>query len=145
MRNAERILAAYDAVEPWRADHDTAMQCFEMEEILAVGNMAYDLVSFIDAAWQDRVARGKVLFTEEDDRQIGELYRKWIEVSERKVGDIGRLAHEGYEVHGADTFLTHLEEARAILESRALEDHMRPVEDILPLAKGNPRPERYGK
>ncbi len=89
MRNAERILAAYDEAEPWKADHDTAVQCFEMEEVLAVGNMAYDLVSFIDAAWQDRVARGKVLFKEEDDRRIGESYRKWIEISGARLTRFG--------------------------------------------------------
>ena len=50
MRNAEGILAAYDEAEPWKADHDLAMQCFEMEEVIAVGNMAFEFVPFIDAS-----------------------------------------------------------------------------------------------
>ena len=42
-------------------------------------------------------------------------------------------------------FSATCEEARAILESRDLEHQMRPIEEILPLVKGNPQPERYGR
>jgi hypothetical protein len=42
--------------EPWKADHDSAMRSFEMEEIVAVGNMAYQVVSYIDVTWQEYVA-----------------------------------------------------------------------------------------
>jgi hypothetical protein len=145
MKNADRILAAYDEAEPWKADHDASMQCFEMEEVIAVGNLAYELISFIDATWQQYVARGKVLFKEEDDSQIGQFYRKWVEISERRIVEIESLTREGSEIQGADRFLILLVEAKAILDSRELEDQMRPIEDILPLVKGNPRPERYGK
>jgi hypothetical protein len=69
----------------------------------------------------------------------------WVEISEHKLDEIERLASEGYQIRGADEFLTHLEEARAILASRDLEAEMRPIEEVLPLAKGNPRPERYGE
>jgi hypothetical protein len=145
MTNADRILAAYDEAEAWKADHDASMQSFDMQEVIVFGNMAYEFISFIDATWQEYVARGKLLFKEEDDRQIGEFYRKWVEISERRIDEIGRLTRKGYEIQGADRFLTLLEEARAILESRALEGAMRPIEDILLSVKGNPRPERYGK
>ena len=94
-----------------------------MEEIIAVGNMAYEFVSFIDATWQDHVARGKVLFKEEDDSQIGQLYRKWVEISERRIEEIGRLAREDYEVQVRDRFLSHLEKLGRFSNS-ALEDHM---------------------
>jgi hypothetical protein len=145
MRNAERILAAYAEAEPWKADHDAAMRSLELEEVIAVGNLAFEVVSFIDATWQDHVATGRVPFRDEDDRRVGQLYRRWVEISERKLDEVERLAREGYEIRGADAFRTHLEEARAILESRELEAHMRPIEQILPLVKGNPRPERYGE
>jgi hypothetical protein len=145
LRNAERILAAYAEAEPWKADHDAAMRSLEMEEIVAVGNMAYEVVSYIDATWQDYVAAGRVSFDEGYDRQIGDLYRTWLEISDRKLDDIGSLAREGYEIRGVDAFRTHLEEARAILASRDLEPEMRPIEEVLPLVKGNPRPERYGE
>ena len=145
MRNAERILAAYDEAEPWKADHDAAMQWFEMEEIIAVGNMAFEFVSFIDASWQDHVASGRVPFKEEDDQRIGQYYRKWVEISERRIDEIETLTREGYEVQGADRFLSNFEEARAVLESRDLEHQMRPIEEILPLVRGNPQPERYGR
>ncbi len=131
MSNADRILAAYDEAEPWKTDHDSSMQCFEMEEVIAVGHLAYELVSFVDATWQQYVARGKILFKEEDDRQIGQLYRKWVEISERRIIEIESLTREGYEIQGADRFLTLLEEGKAILDSRELEHDMRPIEDIL--------------
>ncbi|HWE39225.1 MAG TPA: hypothetical protein VG406_21935 [Isosphaeraceae bacterium] len=144
MRNAERVLAAYAEAEPWREDHDAAGRCFELEEVVAVGNLAFQLIVSIDAAWQGRVAAGLVPYRDEDDRRIGELHRMWVEASERRLGEIEALGREGFEVQGAEEFLIHLDEARSLIESRALEAQMRPIEEVLPLARGNPRPERYG-
>ncbi len=145
MKNAERILAAYTQAEPWKADHDAAMQCFEMEEILAVGDLALRLIFHRDAAWQEHVASGKIPYKKDEDVQIGDFYKSWVEVSERMLSVIKALADVGFVVNGADDFELQLEEARSLLDSRILETEMRPVEDILPLVKGNPRPERYGK
>jgi hypothetical protein len=145
MTNVERILAAYAEAEPWKADHDDARFCFRAEEVIAIGNAGFMLVTRIDAAWQDHVAGGRLPFKEEDDRQVGEFYRMWVAASERLLPLIEELGRDGFEINGVDEFLTHLEEARSILESRALEAEMRPIEEVLPLAKGNPRPERYGK
>jgi hypothetical protein len=142
MTIAERILSAY--AEPWTANHDAGLRCFEVEQVLAAGNLAFELVIAVDAAWQDHVAAGDLPFTEEDDRRIGDLYRQWVEVSERNQVAIAELIEGGCDLKGADEFLTHLEEARSILESRSLEAEMRPIEELLPLARGNPRPERYG-
>lgn len=144
MRNAERVLAAYAEAEPWQDDHDAAERCVEWEEVVAVANAVFRLVSTIDAAWQGRVMAGAVPYRDEDDRRIGELYRLWVETSERRLGEIEALGREGFEVQGADEFLVHLDEARSLLEARALEAEMRPIEEVLPLARGNPRPERYG-
>lgn len=145
MRNAERILAAYAEAEPWKDDHDAAMRCFEMEEVIAVGNLAFQFVSYIDAAWQDLVVAGKVLYQEEEDRQISQFYRRWAEITERNLDEIKKLTQDGFEIKGVDQCLNHFEEARGVLESRVLEAEMRPIEEILTLSKGNPRPERYGK
>lgn len=145
MKNAELVLAAYAEAEPWNPDHDAAMRCFEMEEVIAVGNFAYEFVCHADAAWQDHVAAGKLPYKEENDQQFGENYRKWVEITERNLDEIEKLTRDGYEVKRADELMAHLEEARGILESRDLEAEMRPIEEILTLAKGNPRPERYGK
>jgi hypothetical protein len=131
MELAEQILAASDEAEPWKADHDAAMRCFEMEKVIAGGNRAYDLISDFVAAWQDYVARGELPFVEEEDRRYGDFYRIWVETTERKLGEIEKLTGAGYEVKGADKLRAYLEEARSILESRALEDQMRPVEEIL--------------
>jgi hypothetical protein len=145
MELAERILTTYDEAEPWKADHDAAVQCLEMEKVVALGNRAYDLLSDFVAFWQDYVARGVLPFNKKDDRRHGDAYRTWVETSMRKLGEIEKLTRDGHEIKGADELRAHLEEARSILESRALEDQMRPIEEILHLAKGNPRPERYGK
>lgn len=145
MKNAERILAAYALAEPWQEDHDDALRCFEAEEFLAVGNLAYDLLTYVETTWQDRVAAGLIPFNDEDDRQLGALYRIWVEASERKLDEIQTLTRKGYDLQGDETFLAHLEEARSLLEARSLEAEMRPIEEILPLVQGNPRPERYGK
>jgi hypothetical protein len=147
MRTGERFLAAYASAEAalWKADHDAAMRCFEVEEFLAAGNLAFKLGTFIEATWQGHVAEGSLPYKEEVDREIGEFYRSWVEITERNLAKLRQLEEEGFDVKGADEFLAHLEEARCILESRALESEMRPVEEILPLAKGNPRPERYGR
>ena len=144
MRNAEQILKAYAEAEPWKKDHDAAMRCFEMDEVIELGNLAFRFLSYVDAAWQERVAAGKIPYTEEDDRQIGKLYETWVNITEQDLVEIEKLTREGFEVRGATSLIVQFEEARSLLESRALEAEMRPIEEILPLARGNPRPERYG-
>lgn len=144
MKIAEQILEAYAKADPWKLDHDDAMRCFEMEEIIAVGNMTYKLVSYIVATWQDHVVAGSVPYQDEDDRQISQFYQSWVTVSERNLSEIEKLTRNGFEVKGSEEFATHLAEARSIIESRALEAEMRSIEEILPLANGNPRPDRYG-
>ena len=143
MTIAERILSAYAGAEPWPTNHDDALRRFEMEQVIAAGNLAFDLITGWDATRQDHVAAGRFPHREEDDRLIGEHYRMWLEISERNRLAIEELVQGGFDPKGADAFLARLEEAWSILESRALEAEMRPIEELLPLAKGNPRPERY--
>jgi hypothetical protein len=143
MTPAEQFLAAYAGVEPWKANHDAAIRCFEVEDRIALGILAYQVVTYVDAAWQERVAEGKLRFEEENDRRIGKLYRTWVEISERNLAAVEELIRDGFEVKGADEFLARLEEARSLLESRDLESEMRPIEKIQTLERGNPRPERY--
>jgi len=145
LKNAERILAAYAEADSWEVDHDDAIRCFDMEELIAVGGLAFEFLSFVESAWQDHVSAGKIEYQEEDDRQIGRLYQKWVEITERNVAEVEKLTRNGFQVKGADQFFVDLEEARSLIESRTLEAEMLPIEEILPLAHGNPRPERYSK
>lgn len=145
MQTTERILTAYAEAEPWKADHDAAMRCLGMEENIAVGIAVLKLIACYEAAWQEHVATGKVPYDEAEDIRIGQFYQRWLQATERSLEEIQKLNEQGYEVKGTDELLIHLEEARSILESRILEVEMQTIEEVLPLAKGNPRPERYGR
>lgn len=145
MKNAEGVLSLYGGAETWKADHDTVMAAYRMEEVAALGVMAYQFLSGVDAAWQEHVAAGQIAYDEGDDQRIGRLYGLWVETTERYLVPIDRIIQAGLEVKGSDHLRLLLEEARAILESRVLEANIRPIDELLPLARGNPRPECYGR
>ncbi len=144
MTSAERILAAYAESESWKSEHDLAMRCFEAEDFIVLGDLAFRRVTRADADWQERVSSGAIPYNESDDAKIGMCYQLWIEITDRNLIAIEAQSLDGYEIKGLGELRALLAEAIAMLESRSLESAMHSVDDILHLAKGNPRPARYG-
>jgi hypothetical protein len=149
MHTAEAFLAVFES-EPWATARATVSSgggpsaSPDTEELVEAANSVYRLISKTEASWQNSVASGVTAYREDEDRQFGDLYRRWSEVCKKYVPRLRELARGESPSEGLDELLGHFEEADALLAARELEASMRPIEEILPLAAGNPRPERYG-
>jgi hypothetical protein len=145
VHTTRRLVSAYAESEPWKIEHDRAMQCRDIEDALIWGERLLRAVSEDEKRYQARAARG--------ERAAGDLIQTQIEESYRILGSAFELVLEsaealnahGFAVEGLDHFRLVVEEARCLLDSFDIEAEMRPTQELSHLARGCPRPERYGE
>ena len=125
-------------------DPDRIIECFELERRIAAGQMAWRLIADVSSAWQARVAEGQFSVDASFQGRLEDSYRHWIAITEEVLNEAGDLSRVGLTIRGFGELSILLEEAHAILESSEIEEEMRPFEEILPLVRGNPRPDLYG-
>jgi hypothetical protein len=100
--------------ERWKIDHDEANACVEFEELLALGNSAFDAISRWDTIWHQQVNEGKHRFDAAYERDILNLYADWLAPSEYMLEVIARHEQKGYVVVGADVFRRYCEDASGL-------------------------------
>jgi len=95
-----RQLEAYD--ELWKADHDAAMACRDWEDAFAVGLAIYSLLWEQQGAWRDRVFRGVVPYSEDDDREHQARLAQWLTTTKDALADVlPRLEKDFGQIEGA--------------------------------------------
>jgi hypothetical protein len=145
-RTTRRLLSAYADLEPWKRDHDEAQSCLDVEENLAWGVNLY-------RGLLERESRKSLQISRDFDQEeaasffaeMTQFYQMWLNASEVYLDAARSFVGSGYVVDGLDAFEQTVEEARCLLGNLALESEIRPIEELIALAKPeNPRPERYG-
>lgn len=141
----KRLVAAYAVDEPWKIDHDGVKKCWEAEDLLASGIALYRRIVVLDADLQKKLIGKPAEMIEQYVTDIDELYRAWLEASERWRAKAERFVAQGYPVDGLDEFRAVVEEAAIIVGNAEFEAELRPIAEQLALVRPeNPRPERYG-
>jgi len=77
----QRQVEAYE--EWWSNDHIPSEHSVEIEEAIAVGISMGELMERVDQLWRERVFRGVGEFSESDDRNYRESFRKWLETTDK--------------------------------------------------------------
>jgi hypothetical protein len=144
IRTTRRLLTAYADREPWAIDHDEAGTCLVVEEKLAWGVPLFRGLLELEARTQDRARKAPDPDAEERLELMPLFYRLWLDASEFYLGRAEEFSEKGYAVAGLDDFRMTVEEARCLLGNLALEEEIRPIEELIGRSHPeNPRPERY--
>lgn len=111
----QKQLEAYE--ESWREDHKAALRCRDVEEVLAVGTMIFQLIQRLEQSWRDRVFRGTEEYTAEEEAAIQRYYRAWLPLSEKVLSELLLLERPFGSVEGADELRRCTEQVREILSA----------------------------
>jgi hypothetical protein len=142
----EKLIQTYADRESWIEDHRDAMKCYELEDMIASGVMLMANLTTLDENLQQAVMDDKDELAEEILGKMPGLYRRIVKASEFYLGVAESFIRKGYSVARIGEFRAALEEARCIADSLEFEQHIRPIEELIPLARpGNPDPSRYGE
>ncbi len=145
LQQTRRQIADYLDPRTRHEDRDMALRVAELEGLLSRSMRLYRRLQEAEAALQGAVFSG---FADADNpffAQADRIYRDLIPglVDLAAMGQA--LADAGHPVAGLDEFIAMAEEADAMLGSRDVEPEIRPIEELVPLARpGNPDVARYG-
>jgi hypothetical protein len=143
-RMTKKLMEAYAADDPWKPDHDQAMACRDIEDLLADGILLFRRIGEIEAKYQRLAFASRIEDVEGFVKEIDDFYRAWIEASQRWLMKAERMAAQGYTVEGLNAFRTTIEEAWNLVGNSDLERDIRPLDELIASARpDNPRPGRY--
>ena len=114
LRTAGTVRNYVSEADGWKADHDEASACLDFEELLALGNSAFEAINRWDAIWHRKVNEGATPYDREGEAQILALYALWLAPSSRLIEQIDRFEAAGYGLIGAPAFRLHVEDARGL-------------------------------
>jgi hypothetical protein len=100
--------------ERWQVDHEEAMACQNLEDLLLVGVSLSFGIDMIDTQWREAMMADQVPYASSDEEEIRDFYRTWLAPAEGMLANIARMEARGYEVKWADQFRRACREARAI-------------------------------
>ena len=120
LESVTRQVAAYGAgAEQWKADHDRAMECLDLELLLQWGLSCYDAINFADEKVRSLARSGKLEFTPEVADVITTAYRSWMKPCETVIRQLEAFERDGFSVEKAERFRSACREVRGILTDDA--------------------------
>ncbi len=90
--------------ESWKPDHDEAMACRNLEDLIRLGRAVFRGVQNIDEDWSAMIRSGATPLLAKDAEEVADWYRRWYAPCAKVLGDIARFEGLGYTVEGADEF-----------------------------------------
>jgi len=82
-------------------DHQWAMACRELEEVIQLGLGLFKMAEQIDARWRDGIRRSDAGFSLEQGRELKIAFDQMLESRMKVLGLIETFEKEGYQVDGA--------------------------------------------
>ena len=138
---AKTLITAYGDREPWKEQHDRAMLCREVEDIIDWGIVLFHGLSDAEARYQSQVIH---CGDAENRSDLDETYRSLTGMFRRCLNVADKLTAEGFMVERLDEFRAIVHEAECLVESADFEVGLPAIEDMERIASpANPRPDRY--
>lgn len=101
----ERFLAEYsEQAERWKLDHDEAMACRDLEQLLVMGLMLAFSIDMIDTNWRTAMLADQVEYDLAEEEEIRGRYRAWLAPAADILGRIEAMEAKGFAVKWADEF-----------------------------------------
>lgn len=134
------LLSAYADKESWNREHDQAQLCLEVEEKLAWGIWIFQGLLDFEARIQSHALKRPGPEMNRLLDVIPTFYQRWVEESAFYLEQARQLQAAGGDVEGVEAFEATLEEARCLIGNLKLEDEIRPIEELIGLARGESDP-----
>lgn len=117
--NVERRIAEYQREqEGWKADHDRAMVCFQMEDLLRFGLTQYQSLVAFDESWTAQVFREECPFDKGIQAWFVKIFSDWLKTSELVAMAFEKIRVDyrarGFSMELWDQFSGALRECRAL-------------------------------
>lgn len=93
-----------DQREAWKADHEEAMECRDLEDLIRRGLGLFHVVRLADESWSRKVQSGAAKFNPKFARDINSAYKWWLEPCDEVLAEIQRV-ERSFPVEGAGEFL----------------------------------------
>jgi len=103
--------------ERWKKEHDEAMECINLEELIAFGITIFDLINRLDEIWRRKVHENRIPYNPDVDAAIETLYAKWMGPFDRVMAQVNKFRQAGYNVAGEQEFISAHREVKGILTS----------------------------
>lgn len=116
--------------EAWKSDHDAAMDCRDLEDLVRRGLGFYYMIRISDESWSRKVQSGQVGFDPDRARKIHAAYKWWLEPCADLIAAIQEV-EASYTVDGAEEFRKCVRRARMIvrLDVESLVESMKQLQD----------------
>lgn len=138
------LLANYERIESWKADHDAAMHCRDVERWIEQGNFAFDAFSRYAAGLPAAGVYLKNEAIQQHCDQVTGLFEGWLRISSIVIGAARKCVADGFEVKDLEAFEATFEECQALVDGLTIGKELAPVVETTHLLRGNPDPARYG-
>jgi len=107
-------LEAYE--ESWTKDHAEALLCRDWEDAIAVGVTIFHLLREREQTWRDRVFRGTLPYTRQEDTDNRARWAEWLDTTNRVLAErLPDLERKFGSVEGAGALRTCAGLAQQIL------------------------------
>jgi hypothetical protein len=117
-----------DQREAWKADHDKAMECRDLEDLIRRGLGLFHIIRLADESWSRKVQAGTQKFNADAARGINAAYKWWLEPCDDVLKAI-RQMELSLPVEGAGEFLRCYRLAKN-LAGIAVDDLIESVEQV---------------
>lgn len=92
------------AAEQWNGEHETAMQCRDLEELIGIGLSLFNSLKERAHAVQDGIVRGAIQYSPEISEAFVEGYQDWLQPCAAVESAIQRFESRNYQVDKAEEF-----------------------------------------
>lgn len=113
-----RKLRAYEEQpEPWKVDHDDAMECYTVEDSVATGIFIFQRICRLDESVHETIIEDEVPKEDVADAatQLAELYRGWLTAFQPLLKMIKEAEDKDYVLQGSDEFRRICKEVQGVL------------------------------
>jgi len=93
-----------EAVESWKAAHEEAMFCCDIEDTIALGLAILESIRRRMESWSRGVEEGLIPFSWEHAREIAGQYKWWLSRSTALLRALETCEKASYVVEGSDRF-----------------------------------------
>lgn len=114
-------------LDGWKHQHQEAMQCYRIEELIQVGLACYAMIDGANLVWRRHVAREERPFDAGIDDQFKGLFRDWRSSTTRVLESAVELRKRGFDVSGLDELV-----ASSVAADVRLEEWTPPKPSVFP-------------
>ena len=105
----QAVDAFSEKAEAWKPDHDLAMACGQLEDLLLAGIESLREISAYHHGWQDQVLSGEQEPNLAMDQAIWDMYAWWLRPCSRVKRELRFFERQGFTVEHAAEFRDCLE------------------------------------